>query len=221
MTRCRYASPSHAMVTVRSICTATAAPRTAPTRPPTVMRQARAAAGLDVIALTDHDTVAGHAEALPALPPGLTLRAGHGAVLPAATATACTCWPTCSTRPTPSWPAQCAAIRDRPGAPRRGHGRPAGRARRRRHLGAGHRDRRRRGGRPPAHRQGAGRGRGVIDEPVDGVHPGLDRAGRPGLRGPVRAGPGPGHRADPGRRRGGGAGPPARRGRGWLDVPTR
>ncbi|MGO4463658.1 PHP domain-containing protein [Streptomyces sp. M-16] len=35
-----------------------------------------AAAGLDVVALTDHDTVGGYAEALAALPPGLTLVTG-------------------------------------------------------------------------------------------------------------------------------------------------
>ena len=45
------------------------------TPPADVMRRA-AAAGLDVIALTDHDTVAGHAEAAAALPPGLTLLPG-------------------------------------------------------------------------------------------------------------------------------------------------
>ena len=33
-------------------------------------------AGLDVVALTDHDTLAGHAEAVAALPPGLALVAG-------------------------------------------------------------------------------------------------------------------------------------------------
>jgi 3',5'-nucleoside bisphosphate phosphatase len=43
--------------------------------PAEVMRQARAA-GLDVIALTDHDTVAGHDAARAALPPGLTLVPG-------------------------------------------------------------------------------------------------------------------------------------------------
>jgi 3',5'-nucleoside bisphosphate phosphatase len=43
--------------------------------PAEVMRRARAA-GLDVIALTDHDTVAGHEEARRALPPGLTLLPG-------------------------------------------------------------------------------------------------------------------------------------------------
>jgi predicted metal-dependent phosphoesterase TrpH len=43
--------------------------------PAEVMRRARAA-GLDVIGLTDHDTLAGHAEARRALPPGLTLVPG-------------------------------------------------------------------------------------------------------------------------------------------------
>jgi 3',5'-nucleoside bisphosphate phosphatase len=43
--------------------------------PAEVMRRARAA-GLDVIALTDHDTVAGHDEARAALPAGLTLVPG-------------------------------------------------------------------------------------------------------------------------------------------------
>ncbi|GAB3127945.1 PHP domain-containing protein [Streptomyces calidiresistens] len=43
--------------------------------PADLMRGA-AAAGLDVIALTDHDTVAGHAEAAGALPAGLTLVPG-------------------------------------------------------------------------------------------------------------------------------------------------
>ncbi len=43
--------------------------------PAEVLRRARAA-GLDVIALTDHDTVAGHEEARQALPRGLTLLPG-------------------------------------------------------------------------------------------------------------------------------------------------
>ena len=43
--------------------------------PAEVMRRARGA-GLDVIALTDHDTLAGHDEARRALPPGLTLVPG-------------------------------------------------------------------------------------------------------------------------------------------------
>lgn len=43
--------------------------------PAELMRNA-AAAGLDVIALTDHDSTRGHAEAIAALPPGLTLVTG-------------------------------------------------------------------------------------------------------------------------------------------------
>ncbi|MGW1108106.1 PHP domain-containing protein [Streptomyces sp. NPDC002540] len=43
--------------------------------PAELMRKA-AAAGLDVVALTDHDTVRGHAEAIAALPDGLTLVTG-------------------------------------------------------------------------------------------------------------------------------------------------
>jgi predicted metal-dependent phosphoesterase TrpH len=46
------------------------------TTPPADVISRAAAAGLDVIALTDHDTVAGHAEAIAALPPGLTLLPG-------------------------------------------------------------------------------------------------------------------------------------------------
>lgn len=54
-------------------CHSTASDGTQP--PADVMRRA-AAADLDVIALTDHDTVAGHREAAAALPPGLTLMPG-------------------------------------------------------------------------------------------------------------------------------------------------
>jgi predicted metal-dependent phosphoesterase TrpH len=46
------------------------------TTPPADVMARAAAAGLDVVALTDHDTVAGHAEAAAALPPGLTLLPG-------------------------------------------------------------------------------------------------------------------------------------------------
>ena len=46
------------------------------TEPPADVMQRAADAGLDVIALTDHDTVAGQAEAAAALPPGLTLLPG-------------------------------------------------------------------------------------------------------------------------------------------------
>jgi 3',5'-nucleoside bisphosphate phosphatase len=54
-------------------CHSTASDGTCP--PAEVMARARAA-GLDVIALTDHDTVAGHPEARRALPRGLTLVPG-------------------------------------------------------------------------------------------------------------------------------------------------
>jgi predicted metal-dependent phosphoesterase TrpH len=46
------------------------------TTPPADVIARAAAAGLDVIALTDHDTVAGHAEAAAVLPPGLVLLPG-------------------------------------------------------------------------------------------------------------------------------------------------
>jgi predicted metal-dependent phosphoesterase TrpH len=46
------------------------------TDPPAEVMRRAAAAGLDVVALTDHDTLAGHAEARAALPPGLDLLPG-------------------------------------------------------------------------------------------------------------------------------------------------
>ena len=46
------------------------------TDPPAQVMRRAAEAGLDVVALTDHDTLAGHAEARRVLPPGLTLLAG-------------------------------------------------------------------------------------------------------------------------------------------------
>jgi predicted metal-dependent phosphoesterase TrpH len=46
------------------------------TDPPAEVMRRAALAGLDVVALTDHDTVAGHAEARAALPDGLTLMPG-------------------------------------------------------------------------------------------------------------------------------------------------
>ena len=46
------------------------------TEPPAVVIRRAAEAGLDVIALTDHDTVGGQREAAGALPPGLTLLPG-------------------------------------------------------------------------------------------------------------------------------------------------
>jgi predicted metal-dependent phosphoesterase TrpH len=46
------------------------------TEPPAVVIRRAAEAGLDVVALTDHDTVAGQREAASALPEGLTLLPG-------------------------------------------------------------------------------------------------------------------------------------------------
>jgi predicted metal-dependent phosphoesterase TrpH len=46
------------------------------TEPPAVVIRRAAEAGLDVVALTDHDTLAGQREAASALPPGLTLLPG-------------------------------------------------------------------------------------------------------------------------------------------------
>jgi 3',5'-nucleoside bisphosphate phosphatase len=46
------------------------------TEPPAAVMRRGAAAGVDVLALTDHDTVAGHREAIRALPPGMTLLPG-------------------------------------------------------------------------------------------------------------------------------------------------
>ena len=50
------------------------------TDPPAEVVRRAAQAGLDVVALTDHDTVAGQAEARAALPPGPDAAARHGAV---------------------------------------------------------------------------------------------------------------------------------------------
>lgn len=46
------------------------------TDPPAEVMRRAGQAGLDVVALTDHDTLAGHAEAAEALPPGLALVTG-------------------------------------------------------------------------------------------------------------------------------------------------
>ena len=46
------------------------------TDPPAEVMRRAGLAGLDVLALTDHDTLAGHTEARQALPPGLTLVTG-------------------------------------------------------------------------------------------------------------------------------------------------
>ena len=77
------------------------------TDPPAEVMRRAAQAGLDVVALTDHDTVAGHAEARAAagrlsLLPGMELSCRRAD--PVVASGACTCWPTCSTRTSPSWP---------------------------------------------------------------------------------------------------------------------
>ncbi|MBA9047950.1 putative metal-dependent phosphoesterase TrpH [Streptomyces phaeogriseichromatogenes] len=65
--------PSGVTVRIDLHCHSTASDGT--DRPAELVRHA-AAAGLDVIALTDHDTTRGHAEAVAALPAGLTLVPG-------------------------------------------------------------------------------------------------------------------------------------------------
>ena len=81
------------------------------TDPPAEVMRRAARAGLDVVALTDHDTVAGHAEARArGRPPDPAAR--HGAVLPPRRSQRCTCWPTCSTRISPELAAELARIRD-------------------------------------------------------------------------------------------------------------
>ena len=65
------------------------------TGPPAKVMRRAAQAGLDVVALTDHDTTAGHDPARRALPGSLTLVPGME-LSASWTAAACTCWPTCS-----------------------------------------------------------------------------------------------------------------------------
>ena len=76
------------------------------TEPPAEVMRRAAQAGLDVVALTDHDTVAGHAEARRALAGAARLpdpAARHGTVLPPRGSRAsCTCWPTFSTPVSPN-----------------------------------------------------------------------------------------------------------------------
>ena len=82
------------------------------TDPPAEVMRRAARAGLDVVALTDHDTVAGHAEARRALA-GLAWPCCPAWSCPAAwTAAPCTCWPTCSTPDQPELAAELARIRD-------------------------------------------------------------------------------------------------------------
>lgn len=67
---------------------------------PGALMEVADAAGLDVVAITDHDTTAGWEAASAALPP-----AGHWCAVPSCPAGGtvpsrrwdCTCWPTCST----------------------------------------------------------------------------------------------------------------------------
>ena len=74
------------------------------TDPPAEVMRRAARAGLDVVALTDHDTVAGHAEARRALA-GPRRPCCPAWNCPAASAAAaCTCWPTSSTPITRNWP---------------------------------------------------------------------------------------------------------------------
>ncbi len=98
---------SEAMTTLgtcASTSTRTPGPATAPTRPPELVRAA-AAAGLDVLAITDHDTADGWARgrARPrGRPASSWCRAWRSA--PCTAAAPCTCSPTCPTRPTRRWP---------------------------------------------------------------------------------------------------------------------
>ena len=78
---------------------------------------AAADAGLDVLALTDHDTTSGWDEAAAVRPSGLTLVLGSELscmvdVPRWAGGSACTCWPTGSTRPSRGWPpSACGCVR--------------------------------------------------------------------------------------------------------------
>jgi hypothetical protein len=167
--------------------------------PAEVMRRAKAA-GLDVIALTDHDTLAGHEEAREALPEGLTLVGGMEMSCKLGGRSV----HMLAYRVDPAnepLAAECRAITsDRL---RRGQAMVD----RLRDLGADiswpHRARDGRGGRHRA--------------PGAGLHSGMDRRGWPGPRGQVRAGPGPRHCADPGGGGSGGARPSRRAGPGGAD----
>ena len=75
------------------------------TDPPAEVARRAAAAGLNVVALTDHDTMAGIAAAVAALPPGLTLVPGlelscalpdPGGARPPRAPAASTCSATCA-----------------------------------------------------------------------------------------------------------------------------
>ena len=74
--------------------------------------RAAAAAGLDVVAITDHDTAEGwdEAERRPGRPASRWSAAWRSA--PGTTGTACTCWPTCPTRTHPPLVAELDRILD-------------------------------------------------------------------------------------------------------------
>ena len=145
-----------------STCTPTPRCPTAPRRPAELLATAQAA-GLDVVALTDHDTTAGWAAGRGGAAAGADRRPRHGAVLPLVPRR-----PAADQRPPAGLPVRPAAPRlrrraraaaGRAARPRRADRRGAGRRRLPGRLGADRRALRRRRRRPPAHRAGPGRGR--------------------------------------------------------------
>ena len=161
--------------------------------PPEALAERLAAAGVVGAALTDHDTVDGLA-AFPARSRGAGIGfipgvETHHAVRQAARRT---CWPTASTRPTPSCRRRCApcasarqggvqsiaVVAAPPRAPAR-HRSPGGRSAQRR-AGRAHRHRRRHRAGPPRRRQGLP---GASARPVSPTSPGLARS-RAGPEGP-------------------------------------
>ena len=73
-------------------------------------RGGRATHGLDVVALTDHDTAEGWQEAADAAVAGRASRwCAASRSAPVTTGAACTCSPTCPTRRTRRWPPSCSA----------------------------------------------------------------------------------------------------------------
>ena len=179
-----------------------------------VIRRA-AEADLDVIALTDHDTVAGHREAAGALPAGPDAAAGRGAVLPPRRPQRAHAGLPVRPGRTTRWPARW---------PRSGRAGCTGPAPWStswpswacRSPGS-------RSARSPAAAWSAGRispGRwstaGVVVEHRRGVHAGVDRPWRPRARVQVRPRPGQGHPPGPRARAGSRCSPiPAARRRGW------
>ena len=105
-------------------------------RLPTELVRAAADAGLDVLALTDHDTARrlGRGRPPPPTTSGSTLVRGHRDQHPLRGTSACTCWPTCPTRRTR--PGRRARPRaGRPQLPGARDPRQAARARHRDHRG--------------------------------------------------------------------------------------